>query len=268
MTTTAPVEPSSSSMTTPDASSSAPLPEQRPKHVAIIMDGNGRWAQQRELPRIEGHRRGAEAVRRTLEACQEFGVEVLTLYCLSSENWKRPKEELDFLMGMLREYLICERPTLIEKNLRLRILGRQERLPPEVREEIANSLHACASNTGMTLCLAINYGSRAEIVDACKAVLQRVQRGELRMEDLDEQHLDAELDTAGLPDPDLLIRTSGEMRISNFLLWQISYSELWVTETHWPDFDRNLFLEAIRDYARRQRRFGGLTQPAAPSIRQ
>ncbi len=222
------------------------------------MDGNGRWAQQQGMPRIEGHRRGVEAVRNAMEACRELGIEVLSLYCLSSENWKRPKEELDFLMALLCEYLIGERDNLVEKNLRLRILGRQDRLPPEVRAEIARTLDACSKNTGMTLCLAINYGARAEIIDACKELMQDVAAGKLTIEEIDEEHLDARLDTRGLPEPDLLIRTSGEMRISNFLLWQISYAELWVTQTHWPDFDGAKLHEAVTDFARRKRRFGGL----------
>ena len=222
------------------------------------MDGNGRWAQQQGLPRIEGHRRGVEAVRNAMEACRELGIEVLSLYCLSSENWKRPKEELDFLMALLCEYLIGERDNLVEKNLKLRILGRQDRLPPEVRSEIAKTLAACEGNTGMTLCLAINYGARAEIIDACKELMREVAAGKLSIDEIDEEHLDARLDTRGLPEPDLLIRTSGEMRISNFLLWQISYAELWVTQTHWPDFDGEKLREAVADFSRRKRRFGGL----------
>lgn len=234
--------------------------ERRPKHIAVIMDGNGRWARRQNLPRIEGHRRGAESVRKTMKACQEFGVEALTLYCLSSENWKRPQEEIEFLMALLCQYLIGERENLVQNNLRLKIIGRQDKLPAEVLQEIQTSIDACSNNTGMTLCLAINYGSRAEIIDACKALAAKVQSGELSLDEVDEQHLDAELYTTGMPDPDLLIRTSGEMRISNFLLWQISYSELWVTETHWPEFDRRLLAEAIRDYSRRERRFGGIKE--------
>lgn len=226
------------------------------------MDGNGRWAQQQGMPRIEGHRRGVEAVRNTMEACRDLGIEVLSLYCLSSENWKRPKEELDFLMALLCEYLIGERDNLVEKNLKLRILGRQDRLPPEVRTEIARTLDACSKNSGMTLCLAINYGARAEIVDACKSLMRDVQAGNLNIDDVDEDHISDRLDTRGLPEPDLLIRTSGEMRISNFLLWQISYAELWVTETHWPDFDGAKLIEAVQDFSRRKRRFGGLDSSA------
>ncbi|MGN6133386.1 MAG: isoprenyl transferase [Aureliella sp.] len=248
----------SSTSSAASASDAALACQRSPRHVAVIMDGNGRWAQQRQLPRIEGHRRGVEAVRSTMEACRDLGVEVLTLYCLSSENWKRPKEELDFLMALLCEYLIGERDNLVEKNLKLRILGRQDRLPPEVRSEISRTLDACKNNTGMTLCLAINYGARAEIIDACKALMRDVASGQLSIDDIDEEHLDARLDTSGLPEPDLLIRTSGEMRISNFLLWQISYAELWVTDTHWPDFDGEKLREAFADFTRRQRRFGGL----------
>ncbi len=253
-------QPAETSMQTKSQSSDEvqTLPERLPRHIAIIMDGNGRWAQQRGLPRIEGHRVGVEAVRSTMEACQKLGVEVLSLYCLSSENWKRPKEELDFLMALLCQYLIGERENLVEKNLRLRILGRQERLPPEVRAEIQTTLDACSNNTGMTLCLAINYGARAEIVDACKELMQDVAAGHLSIDDIDEEHIDQRLDTRGLPEPDLLIRTSGEMRISNFLLWQISYAELWVTDTAWPDFNGDLLAEAIADFSKRKRRFGGL----------
>lgn len=232
--------------------------EKRPKHVAIIMDGNGRWAQQRQLPRIEGHRQGVEAVRRTMDACRALGIEVLTLYCLSSENWKRPPEELEFLMHLLRAYLIGERENLVEKNLKLRILGRRDRLPEEVQLEMDRTLDACANNTGMTLCLAINYGGRGEIVDAVKAIAERVLARDLPIEQIDEAQIDQHLYTRGLPEPDLLIRTSGEMRISNFLLWQISYAEIWVTETHWPDFELKHLELAILDYANRQRRFGGI----------
>ncbi len=240
-----------------DHLSDVPL-EQRPKHVAIIMDGNGRWAQRQNLPRVEGHLRGVESVRRVMEACRDLGVEVLTLYCFSSENWKRPADELDFLMMLLKEYLIAERQTLIDNNLKLRIIGHRDRLSAEVQAEMDKTLEACAGNSGMTLCLAINYGSRLEIVEAIRQLARSAVEGDLEVESIDEQMVSDRLFTAGLRDPDLLIRTSGEMRISNFLLWQISYAELWVTQTLWPEFTQLHLAEAMRDYAGRHRRFGGL----------
>jgi undecaprenyl diphosphate synthase len=232
----------------------------RPKHVAVIMDGNGRWAEQQNLPRIEGHLKGVESVRRVLEGCRDFGVEVLTLYCLSSENWKRPAQELEFLMTLLKEYLIAERETLVENNLRLKIIGRRERLPQPVQVEMDRTLEACHKNSGMTLVMAINYGSRTEIVDAITSISRKVLGGEIRPEEISEELVSDNLYTAGLPDPDLLIRTSGEMRISNFLLWQISYAEIWVTPTLWPEFGAPHLAEAIRDFASRSRRFGGLRE--------
>ncbi len=238
--------------------------ERRPKHVAVIMDGNGRWAQQQRLPRIEGHLRGVDAVRRTMDACKDLGVQTLTLYCLSSENWKRPAQELEFLMALLREYLIGERESLVENNLQLKIIGRRERLPQDVQVEMDRTLDACRSNDGMTLVLAINYGARSEIVDALTAIARRVEAGEIRSDQITEQMVTEHLYTADLPDPDLLIRTSGEMRISNFLLWQISYAEIWVTPTLWPEFDRQHLVEAINDFASRNRRYGGL-QPQPES---
>lgn len=228
--------------------------------MAIIMDGNGRWAQQRELPRIEGHLKGVDAVRRVMEACRDFQLETLTLYCLSSENWKRPAQELEFLMTLLREYLIAERESLVENNLQLRIIGRRERLPEDVQIEMDRTLQACRSNNGMTLCLAINYGSRSEIVDAIRSIATQAASGEIEPQEITESTVASHLYTAGLPDPDLLIRTSGEMRVSNFLLWQISYAELWVTEVLWPEFDRTHLADAIRAYAARNRRFGGLIE--------
>lgn len=240
--------------------------ERRPKHVAVIMDGNGRWAEQQNLPRIEGHLRGVEAVRRTMEACQDFGIETLTLFCLSSENWKRPAQELEFLMALLREYLIGERESLVENNLRLKIIGRRERLPQDVQIEMDRTLKACRDNDGMTLVLAINYGSRSEIVDAITAIAKRVQAGEVECDAITEEMVEQHLYTASLPDPDLLIRTSGEMRISNFLLWQISYAEIWVTATLWPEFDKQHLAEAIQDYAARDRRYGGLQTPLESSV--
>lgn len=232
--------------------------EKRPKHVAIIMDGNGRWAQARGLPRVEGHRRGADAVQRTIEACIAMGVQVLTLYCLSSENWKRPKEELDFLMDLLRRYLIGERPSLMKNGVQLRVIGKREGLPPEVLQEMDRSLEISKDNKNLILCLAINYGSRLEILDAAKEMALDIQSGKLDPSQIDESSLQDRLYTAGLPDPDLLIRTSGEMRISNFLLWQISYSEIWITEKQWPEFGADELASAIIAYANRDRRFGGI----------
>jgi undecaprenyl diphosphate synthase len=233
-------------------------PERLPRHVAIIMDGNGRWARQRGLPRIEGHRRGVAAVRATIEECCRLGISQLTLYCLSSENWKRPKAELDFLMTLLRTYLVAEREEIMQQHIRFTTIGRREGLPAEVLEEMDENIRLSRNNRGMVLCLAINYGGRTELVDACRKLAERVRRGELRPEAIDEAALSSALYTRGMDDPDLLIRTAGEMRLSNFLLWQISYAELWVTDKCWPDFDSALLRQALRDYAGRTRRFGGI----------
>jgi undecaprenyl diphosphate synthase len=194
-----------------------------------------------------------------MKGCQNLGVQVLTLYCLSSENWKRPTAELEFLMALLKQYLIAERAELVSNNLRLRIIGTRDKLPAEVQAEMDLTLNACSSNTGMTLCLAINYGSRNEIVRAVQLLAQQVEQGLLDPQTIDERLISDHLDTAGLPDPDLLIRTSGEMRISNYLLWQISYSELWVTPTLWPEFDQSHLQQAVQAFASRNRRFGGLS---------
>lgn len=229
-----------------------------PRHVAIIMDGNGRWARSRGKERTEGHAQGAQAVARVVEECCRLAIPYLTLYCLSSENWKRPRQEIDFLMILLQRYLREERPRIQENNIRLKVIGRREGLPPEVVAAIEENVAATAHNNGLTLCLALNYGSRAEIVDAVRSLAQAVASGQMRPEEVDEAALAARLYTAGMPDPDLLIRTAGEMRVSNFLLWQISYAELWVTPHYWPEFDAALFHAALRDYARRERRFGGL----------
>lgn len=234
--------------------------ERRPRHVAIIMDGNGRWAQQQNLPRIRGHQQGAETVRKITEACAALQVQQLTLYCLSSENWKRPQDELEFLLLLLTQYLIEERETLLENDIRLKIIGRRDRIPLEVQREMDRTLEMTAGNQGSCLCLAINYGGRAEIVDAVQRIATEVQSGDLRVDQIDESLVAQHLYTAGMSDPDLLIRTAGEMRISNYLLWQISYSELWVTKKLWPEFGPEDFCEAIRDYAQRSRRFGGLNQ--------
>jgi len=233
-------------------------PEKLPRHIAVIMDGNGRWAQRQGLPRIEGHRRGATSVRRVTEECARLGIEQLTLYCLSSENWKRPAQELEFLMHLLQQYMIEERAGIMEHKIRVVVIGRREGLPEDVVRDMDQTVAMSAGNTGLRLCLAINYGSRAELVDAARQVAARVQRGEIRPEEITEQTLDSCLYTAGMPEVDLLIRTAGEMRVSNFLLWQISYAEVWVTPLCWPEFDEELLHEALRDFASRRRRFGGL----------
>jgi len=232
--------------------------ERLPRHVAIIMDGNGRWAQQRGLPRIEGHGRGVKSVRATVEECCRLGIGQLTLYCLSIENWKRPKEELDFLMTLLGQYLVAERQEIMEQNIRFRTIGRREGMPDDVLHEIDKNIRLSQDNTGMVLCLAINYGGRTELIDAFRTLVEDVRRGKLVPDTVDEATISDALYTAGMADPDLLIRTAGEMRISNFLLWQISYAELWVTDRCWPDFDADLLHQALRDYAGRARRFGGL----------
>jgi len=233
-------------------------PERLPRHVAVIMDGNGRWARQRGMPRVEGHLRGVRSVRSTVEECCRLGIEQLTLYCLSSENWKRPQHELDFLMTLLHKYLLDERAEIMGQNIRFTVIGRREGLPDNVLAEIDENVRVSAPNTGMTLALAINYGARTEIVDAVRAIAERVRRGELEPAAIDEDTIGGALYTAGMPDPDLLVRTAGEMRVSNYLLWQISYAELWVTEKCWPDFDRDTLHQALRDFGRRERRFGGL----------
>jgi undecaprenyl diphosphate synthase len=233
-------------------------PARLPRHVAVIMDGNGRWAQQRGLPRVEGHRRGVDSVRATIEECCRLGIGQLTLYCLSVENWKRPQLELDFLMTLLRKYLIVERAEIMEQNIRFTTIGRREGLPDQVLREIDENVRVSRDNTGMVLCLAINYGGRTELVDAVRSLARQVRQGQLDPDNIDEDTISDALNTAGMPDPDLLIRTAGEMRVSNFLLWQISYAELWVTDQCWPEFDRAALHQALHDYAGRTRRFGGL----------
>jgi undecaprenyl diphosphate synthase len=233
-------------------------PERRPRHVAVIMDGNGRWAQRRHLPRIEGHRRGVASVRRTVEEAARLHLDQLTLYCLSSENWKRPQRELDFLMHLLEQYMIEERSTILRQNIVVSIIGRREGIPAATLREMDETVRLSAANSGTRLCLAINYGSRMEIVDAMRAIAREVQDGQLTPDQIDEQTISSHLYTKGMPDPDLLIRTAGEMRLSNYLLWQISYAELWVTERCWPEFEIADLHQALRDFAGRDRRFGGL----------
>ena len=231
-----------------------------PRHIAIIMDGNGRWAVQRGLPRIEGHRRGVASVRRITEHCARLGIEQLTLYCLSSENWRRPAHELELLMELLEQYMIEERPLLMRERIRLSTIGRREGLPASTLEELDRTVALTAGNDALHLCLAINYGSRAEIVDAARTLATEARDGRIDPLRIDEAAVAARLCTAGMPDPDLLIRTAGEMRISNFLLWQISYAELWITDVCWPDFAERDLDAAITAFAGRDRRFGGLSQ--------
>ncbi|MFM8703317.1 MAG: isoprenyl transferase [Planctomycetia bacterium] len=239
----------------------AAMPARRPRHIAIILDGNGRWAVQRGLPRIEGHRRGVTSVRRVTEHCARSGIEQLTLYCLSSENWRRPAHEIDLLMQLLEQYLVDERPLLMRERVCLSMIGHREGLPASTLEELDRTVALTAGNEGLRLCLAINYGSRAEIVDAMRKLAREVHEGTIEPRGIDEAAVAARLDTAGMPDPDLLIRTAGEMRISNFLLWQISYAELWITDVAWPDFAEPHLDAAIAAFAGRERRFGGLTNP-------
>ena len=230
-----------------------------PRHVAVIMDGNGRWAQKRHLPRIAGHRSGTQSARTTIETCARLQIEALTLYAFSVENWRRPKTEIDFLMALLREYLRKEMPLLQKNNIRIRFLGRIDELPAGVRNDVRNATEKTAGNKGMVLCVALNYGGRAEIVDAMNAILSE-RNGHGASSKVTEEQLSRHLYSDGLPDPDLLIRTSGEMRVSNFLLWQIAYAEIFVTETLWPDFNRARLLEALLEYQKRERRYGGIRE--------
>ena len=281
-----------------------------PRHVAVIMDGNGRWAQRRHLPRIAGHRFGTKTARTTIETCARLNIEALTLYAFSVENWRRPKAETDFLMQLLREYIRKEMPLIQRNNIRMRFLGRIEELPPGVQKDVRDATERTNTNTGMWLCIALNYGGRAEIVDALNAILSARQNGNAHanghvanghvangngahpsngnsqtareastpasqiaspnghtspLERITEEQLSAYLYTEGLPDPDLLIRTSGEMRVSNFLLWQIAYAEMFVTETLWPDFNRARLLEALIDFQKRERRYGGIHSASSES---
>lgn len=236
-----------------------------PQHVAVIMDGNGRWAQRRHLPRIAGHRAGVKAAREIIETCARLKLNALTLYAFSVENWRRPKAEVDFLMRLLREYLRRELPVIHKNNIRLLVIGRPDQLPEAVSKDIDRAMRTTAGNTGMKLVVALNYGARAELVDAFNRILQHIRHNGATHTPVDEQTISDHLYTAGLPDPDLLIRTSGEMRVSNFLLWQIAYAEIYVTETLWPDFNRARFFEALIDFQKRERRYGGLSAAAAPA---
>jgi undecaprenyl diphosphate synthase len=241
----------------PDAALARAIDASRlPAHIAVIMDGNGRWARRRGLPRVAGHKAGIQPVRVTVETCAQMGLQALTLYAFSVENWKRPRAEVSTLWRLLRLYLRAELEEMQRHSIRFTAMGRLAELPAYVREELESVIESTAANRGMQLNLALNYGGRAELVDAVKALLRDAERGA----QIDEAAISARLYTAGMPDPDLLIRTSGEMRVSNFLLWQIAYAELYVTETLWPDFTRAELLRAILDYQKRHRRFGGIEE--------
>jgi len=242
-------------------------PVRLPEHIAIIMDGNGRWAKRRSLPRVAGHKAGIGPVRSTVESCARLGIRVLTLYAFSVENWKRPRAEVETLWQLLRFYLRRELPELQKNDIRLEAIGRLDELPTPVRNELQAAVEATSLNRGLLVNLAINYGGRAELVDAVNAILETAQRdGTISALRLDEQMISQNLYTSRTPDPDLLIRTSGEMRISNFLLWQIAYSELYITDTLWPDFGRTDLLKAILDFQKRDRRFGGLNSSSSPGV--
>jgi undecaprenyl diphosphate synthase len=245
-------------------------PGRFPRHIAVIMDGNGRWAVQRGLPRVQGHQRGAIAVRNIVTESARLrthygGPDYLTLYSFSMENWKRPLEEVSFLMQMYIDYLRKERETMMENNIRFRQIGRLQNLPDEVLEEMEITLKQTRNNDGLTLVLALNYGSRTEIIDAVRSLAEQVKNGLLQPRDIDESAISSHLYTAGMPDPDLLIRTAGEMRISNYLLWQISYAELFVSPVLWPDFHPDHLHEAIVSFAGRNRRFGALDHSNTPA---
>jgi undecaprenyl diphosphate synthase len=237
---------------------SADVKASLPKHVAVIMDGNGRWAKLHGLPRIEGHRRGADSAREIIRTAGELGIKYLTLYAFSAENWNRPQDEVDALMKYLVHYLKTETKELNKNNVRLEVIGQIHRLPENVQEHLQRSIETLSKNNGLTLIMALSYGSRIEIVDAVRQIAQKVKSGKLDPADITEKVISDHLWTRSLPDPDLLIRTSGEMRVSNFLLWQISYSELVITPTLWPDFRKPQFFGALEEYARRNRRFGGV----------
>ncbi len=237
-----------------------------PRHLAIIMDGNGRWAQGQGLARTSGHEKGADTIRTVTTECARLGLQQLTLYAFSAENWKRPRTEITFLMRLLRRFLVRERPTLMDNNVRLTAIGRLDELPDKARAELDRSMEMSAGNDGLNLCLALSYGGRAEIVDACKSIGREIAAGTLSPDEITEEMVSARLYQPG-PCPDLLVRTAGEMRISNFLLWQISYSEIHVTPTCWPEFGLEALHGALAEYAGRTRKYGGLVDPAPEAVR-
>ncbi|MDP9728875.1 isoprenyl transferase [Alicyclobacillus tolerans] len=230
----------------------------RPKHVGIIMDGNGRWARRRGLPRIAGHHAGMQAMKETIRACDDLGIEYLTLYAFSTENWKRPQREVEFLMKLPRQFFITEIDELMERNVRIRVIGDTEQLPADTRETVLQSLERTKQNTGMNVNFALNYGGRMDIVFAVRKLAEAVAEGRIAPQDIDESALAAQLSTAHQPDPDFIIRTSGEIRLSNFLVWQSAYAELWFTDVLWPDFNRQHLLRALQEFSGRQRRFGDI----------
>ncbi|WP_435921214.1 isoprenyl transferase [Paenibacillus sp. DYY-L-2] len=230
-----------------------------PKHVAIIMDGNGRWARKLGLPRIVGHRNGMKAVKRATIAADELGISILTLYAFSTENWKRPKEEVDFLMSLPQEFLALELEELIQKNVQVRMMGHTEDLPSHTIAAMEEAIERTKNNTGLILNFALNYGSHREITECVKEIARRVEKGEVKPDDISQEMIGGGLLSGDLPDPDLLIRTGGELRLSNFMLWQTAYSELWFTDLFWPEFGREQLFEAVAEYQRRTRRYGGLT---------
>ena len=234
-------------------------PDNIPQHVAVIMDGNGRWARKRGLPRIIGHQNGMKAVKRTAIAADELGIKILTMYAFSTENWKRPKEEVDFLMKLPQEFLAIELEELIEKNVRVTMMGHSEDLPPHTLEAMEEAVLRTADNDGLVLNFALNYGSRKEITECAKAIGRDISAGILQPEDITEEMFGKRLLSGGLPDPDLLIRTSGELRLSNFMLWQLAYSEMWFTDVYWPEFTEEHLHQAVAEYQHRTRRYGGLT---------
>ncbi|MEW6102909.1 MAG: isoprenyl transferase [bacterium] len=229
-----------------------------PKHIAIIMDGNGRWALERNLPRIAGHREGMKAVERIIKAASDLGIKVLTLYAFSTENWKRPENEVSFLMNLFCEYIKKKIEGLMKNNVKIRTCGEIKKLPKKVLSLLEDACNKTKENKGLILNIALNYGARDEIVRACKKIAEKALKGEIKLDEIDERLISSSLDTYPLPDPDLLIRTSKEMRISNFLLWQIAYAEIWITPVFWPDFNKEHLMEAIKDYQERKRRFGGI----------
>ncbi|MBN3526226.1 isoprenyl transferase [Paenibacillus apiarius] len=234
------------------------MPENIPQHVAIIMDGNGRWAKNRGLPRVAGHHTGMKAVKRVTIAANDIGIKVLTMYAFSTENWKRPKDEVDFLMKLPQEFLSIELDELIEKNVQVRMMGYRDRLPQHTVQALEEAIEKTKHNTGLILNFAMNYGSQRELIEGFREITRKIEEGSLHVDDINEDTIHNHLLSHNLPDPDLLIRTSGEMRLSNFMLWQLAYSELWFTDVYWPEFTERHLMEAVLEYQRRSRRYGGL----------